>query len=145
MDQALLLARLAQSRGDWPVATVLVVDFEIVATGQGRQSTSRDPTWHAEMEAIRTAAERDIDLARATLYSTMEPCPMCAWAIHLSRIPRLVLGARHADLNRVDLGTYCLEGFAALMGYRMELVLGVRHRECVDLRLNWRGNAAAAN
>jgi tRNA(adenine34) deaminase len=137
MDRALSLAQQALKRGDWPVAAILVADGQVLAEGQGRQRTSTDPTWHAEIEAIRHAAASGADLSRATLYCTMEPCPMCAWAMRLSGIQRVVLGARHADLQRVDLGHYSLERFAELMGYPLDLVEGVRRDECVALRQRW--------
>ena len=62
---------------------------------------------------------------------------MCAWALRLSGIHQVVLGARHADLHRVDLGEYSLEKFAALLGYSCELVEGVRQQECIALRERW--------
>jgi tRNA(adenine34) deaminase len=137
MDRALWLARAALAKGDWPVAAVIARDGNILAEGQGQTNSRHDPTWHAELDALRKAAARRIDISGATLYSTMEPCPMCAWAIQLSGISRVVLGARHRDLRRTDLGNYSLEAFAALMGYQMVLVEGVRHAECIALRQRW--------
>lgn len=137
MDHALALARQAQARGDWPVAAVLVADGRVLAEGQGRQSTSADPTWHAEIEAIRRAADAGVDLSGATLYCTMEPCPMCAWAARLSGVQRIVLGARHEHLRRTDLGQYSLERFAELMDYQVVLIQGVRQAECIALRQLW--------
>jgi tRNA(adenine34) deaminase len=145
MDEALELAQEALARGDWPVAAVIVNHDTVIASGQGRQNTQRDPTWHAEVEAIRGARAAGADLAGATLYCTMEPCPMCAWAIRLSGIARVVLGARHADLHRTDLGGYSLEAFASLMGYSLDLVEGVRRAECVGLRERWGKDASTAN
>jgi tRNA(adenine34) deaminase len=136
MDRTLLLAQEALARGDWPVAALIAKDGNIIAEGQGRQA-SRDPTWHAEIDVLRKATDAGLDVSGATLYCTMEPCPMCAWAVRLSGIGQIVLGARHADLRRTDLGDYSLEKFAALMGYRCELVEGVRHRECIVLRQRW--------
>lgn len=136
MDRALLLAEEAVARGDWPVAAVIVKNSNIIAEGQGRQAT-RDTTWHAEIDALRKAVDARIDVAGATLYCTMEPCPMCAWALRLSGIHQVVLGARHSDLHRVDLGEYSLEKFAALLGYSCELVEGVRQQECIALRERW--------
>lgn len=137
MDYALDLARQALDRGDWPVAAVIVRNGEVVGEGQGRQNTRSDPTCHAEIEAIRKASAIGVELSQAALYCTMEPCPMCAWAIRLSGIGCLVLGARHSDLQRTDLGRYSLESFAELMGYAPELVEGVRQRECIALRRTW--------
>ncbi len=62
---------------------------------------------------------------------------MCAWAIRQSGIGQLVLGARHADLNRTDLGTYTVESFAQLAGFTLELTTGIRQAECLELRRSW--------
>jgi tRNA(Arg) A34 adenosine deaminase TadA len=139
MDLALREAHEALARGDWPVGSVLVRDGEILATGQNRQNTERDVTWHAEFEAMRRVMrERGVEaLAGATVYSTMEPCPMCAGAMKLAGIARLVLGTRHATLHRTDLGTYSVETFGVLTGYDLELTTGVREAECTALRRRW--------
>jgi tRNA(adenine34) deaminase len=139
MDLALREAHEALARGDWPVGSVLVRDGAILATGQNRQITERDVTWHAEFEAMRRVTqERGVEtLAGATVYSTMEPCPMCAGAMKLARIGRLVLGTRHATLQRTDLGTYSVETFCALTGYDLALTTGVREAECTALRRRW--------
>ena len=137
MDRAIWLAQSALDKGDWPVAAVIVREGNILAQGQGQTNSRRDPTWHAELDALRTAAAGRIDVSGATLYCTMEPCPMCAWAIQLSGIKQVVLGARHADIRRTDLGSYSLEAFAALMGYQLTLLEGVRSAECIALRQRW--------
>jgi tRNA(adenine34) deaminase len=139
MDQALREAEDAFARGDWPVGSVLVRDGVVLATGQNRQNTERDVTWHAEFEALRRATREHgvASLAGATVYSTMEPCPMCAGAMKLAGIARLVLGTRHATLRRTDLGTYSIETFCRMTGYDLALITGVRERECTALRRRW--------
>ncbi len=139
MDHALRLAQEAFDRGDWPVGSVIVRDGDVLATGQNRQSTQNDITLHAETVALRNAfaAMNTVDLSGATLYSTMEPCPMCAEAMRLSGVSRLVLGLRHADLNRIDLGTYSVEAFCSMMSWPLEIVTGVRHAECGAIRRRW--------
>ncbi len=92
---ALEEARSAGAAGDVPVGAVIVHDGVIIGRGQNRVERLRDPTAHAEMLAIREASaslgyER---LAGATLYVTLEPCAMCAGAIVLARLERLVYGA----------------------------------------------------
>ncbi len=121
------------------MGSVLVRDGTILATGQNRQNTERDVTWHAEFEAMRRVThEHGFEtLAGATVYATMEPCPMCAGAMKLARIARLVLGTRHATLRRTDLGTYSVETFCALTGYTLALTTGVREAECTALRRRW--------
>jgi tRNA(adenine34) deaminase len=139
MDHALRLAQEAFDRGDWPVAAVVVREGKVVATGQNRQNTRNDVTFHAETDALRTAfaALKTTDLSRSTVYTTMEPCPMCAEAMRMSGVSRLVLGLRHADLNRIDLGTYSVEAFCRMMNWPLEIVTGVRHAECGEIRRRW--------
>ena len=139
MDRALALAQEAFDRGDWPVAAVVVREGSVVATGQNRQNTRNDVTFHAETDALRTAfaALKTTDLSGATVYTTMEPCPMCAEAMRMAGVSRLVLGLRHADLNRVDLGTYSIEAFCRMMNWPLEIVTGVRHAECGEIRRRW--------
>ena len=139
MDLALREAEDAFARGDWPVGSVLVRDDVVLATGQNRQNTERDVTWHAEFEAMRRVThEHGVEkLVGATVYSTMEPCPMCAGAMKMARIARLVLGTRHATLKRTDLGTYSIETFCQLTGYDLALTTGIRESECTALRRRW--------
>jgi len=139
MDLALREAEAAFARGDWPVGSVLVRDGIVLAAGQNRQDTERDVTWHAEFEAMRIATREHgpESIAGATVYSTMEPCPMCAGAMKLARIARLVLGTRHATLRRTDLGRYSIETFCQLAGYELALTTGVRESECTALRRRW--------
>ena len=65
------------------------------------------------------------------------PVAMCAWAMKLAGIQRLVLGLRHATLRRTDMGAYRVEAFCALTGYALELTGGVREAECLALRRRW--------
>ena len=116
MKLALHHAEDAFARGDWPVAAVLVRDGAVLGIGQNRQNTESDVTWHAEFEAMRTATrQHGADrVTGSTVYSTMEPCPMCAGAMKVAGIARLVLGLRHATLRRTDLGEYSIETFCRL-------------------------------
>jgi len=139
MTLALRHAEEAFARGDWPVAALLVRDGAVLGIGQNRQNTEADVTWHAEFDAMRTAArthgaER---VAGSTVYSTMEPCPMCAGAMKVAGIARLVLGLRHATLRRTDLGEYSIETFCRLTGYDLALTTGVLDAECLALRRRW--------
>ena len=139
MDLALSHAEDAFARGDWPVAAVIVRDGLVLASGQNRQNTEGDLTWHAELETIRAAtrAHGVERVAGATVYTTMEPCPMCAGAMKLAGIRRLVLGARHAALRRTDVGDYSIEAFCRLAGFDLTVVTGVREDECMALRRRW--------
>ena len=139
MKLALHHAEDAFARGDWPVAAVLVRDGAVLGIGQNRQNTESDITWHAEFEAMRTATrQHGADrVTGSTVYSTMEPCPMCAGAMKLAGISRLVLGLRHAALRRTDLGEYSIETFCRLAGYDLSLTTGVLEAECLALRRRW--------
>jgi tRNA(adenine34) deaminase len=92
MREALAEARAAYERGDVPVGAVAVHNQYVVGRGRNRKEELADPTAHAEMLALREAAQtlRSWRLSQVTLYSTMEPCPMCAGAMVMARLPRLV-------------------------------------------------------
>jgi len=94
MQTALVEAELARAKGEVPIGAVIVHDGAIVGRGHNLRETSNDPTTHAEMVAIRQAAEAlgHWRLLDTTLYVTLEPCVMCMGAIILARIPRLVFG-----------------------------------------------------
>ena len=95
MEQALLEAELAANEGELPVGCVIARNGKIIARGHNLREAAKDPTAHAEIVAIRRAAEAvgDWRLEECELFVTLEPCPMCAGAIVLSRVGRLVYGA----------------------------------------------------
>ena len=96
MQRALDLARRAQDEGEVPVGAVLVKDGQVVGEGWNRPIAAHDPTAHAEIQALRAAAQRlgNYRLPGTTLYVTLEPCPMSAGAIVHARVGRVVFGAR---------------------------------------------------
>ena len=95
MARALELAREAQRHGEVPVGAVIVHEGDVIGEGSNRTISAADPTAHAEVVAIREAAAHlgSWRLVETTLYVTLEPCAMCAGAIVLARIPRVVFGA----------------------------------------------------
>ncbi|MDZ7841463.1 MAG: tRNA adenosine(34) deaminase TadA [Gammaproteobacteria bacterium] len=95
MEYALTLAQSAEQQGEVPVGAVLVQDGEVLGEGFNAPISMNDPTAHAEIVAIRRAAQRrrNYRLPGSTLYVTLEPCPMCAGAIIYARIERVVFGA----------------------------------------------------
>lgn len=103
MRAALGLARKAAVEGEIPVGAVVVSHGEVIGEGWNRPISSKDPTWHAEIEAIRRAAARlgNYRLTGTTLYVTLEPCAMCAGAIVAARIERLVFAARDIRFGAV--------------------------------------------
>jgi tRNA(adenine34) deaminase len=94
MHEALSLARQAAASGEVPVGAVVVKDGAVVGGGYNRPISARDPTAHAEVIALRNAAEQigNYRLADCSLYVTLEPCAMCAGAIMHARIGRVVYG-----------------------------------------------------
>jgi tRNA(adenine34) deaminase len=99
-DQTFMRLALDQAHNAWalgevPVGAVIVKDGAVVATGFNQPIGQSDPTAHAEIQAIRAAADRlgNYRLSGCSLYVTLEPCPMCAGAIQQARIERLVYGA----------------------------------------------------
>ena len=106
MDLALKTAKNAAKAGEVPIGCVIVRGYEVIATAGNRTLTDRDPTAHAEILAIRQAAdaigtERLVD---CDLYVTLEPCTMCAGAISFARIRRLYYGAGDPKGGAVDSG-----------------------------------------
>jgi tRNA(adenine34) deaminase len=95
MRRALEEARKAAAMGEVPVGAVVARGKEILATAHNERETTKDPTAHAELLALRRAATHTGSwrLTGCTLYATLEPCPMCAGALHAARISRLVYAA----------------------------------------------------
>ena len=95
MDEALVLARAAGARGEVPVGAIVVKDGVVVGRGGNAPIAANDPTAHAEIAALREAANvvGNYRLPGCELYVTLEPCTMCAGAIMHARIARLVFGA----------------------------------------------------
>ena len=130
MRQALAEARQAASLGEVPVGAVVVCADEIVGRGHNRREVDGDPLAHAEILAIRQAAEEvgNWRLTGCCLYVTLEPCPMCAGALVNSRVERLVFGTRDPKAG------YCgsLGNLVAdpRLNHRMEVTEGVLAEEC---------------
>jgi len=139
MKQALERAREAGRRGNRPVASIIVRDGTIIGEGVNTMYTDHDPSAHAEIAAIREACGRlkTLDLSGSTLYSTLEPCPMCFWAMQEAKIGRLVLGGRYTGIGRTDMGRYSVESFLEFTGRKLEVVTGILAAECEAARNDW--------
>jgi tRNA(adenine34) deaminase len=133
MGLALEEARRAEAHGDVPIGAVLARDGEPVAAAGNERELRRDPTAHAELLAIRAGAEAlgGWRLPATTLYVTLEPCAMCAGAIVLARIPRVVFGAPDPKAGAAG-GVLDVLGEPSL-NHRPEVVAGLREAECADL------------
>ena len=110
-------AAAAYAAGNRPVAALVVRDGTVLGAGLNTTAADRDPTAHAEVAAIRNACRAldTLDLSGSTLYTTLEPCPLCLWTLLESKCARLVMGARHAALGRADIG----ELWLAIVGSRI--------------------------
>lgn len=133
MREALALAREADEADEVPVGAVVVHDGRVVGRGANRQIRDADPTAHAEIVALRQAARElgDHRLRDATLYSTLEPCAMCAGALVTARIARLVFGSR--DLRFGAVRSKFRLADSELLNHRLEVEEGVLAGECLDL------------
>lgn len=133
MQKALDLAREAEAAGEVPIGCVIVSNNELIAIGRNSPIELLDPTAHAEMMAIRQAAlaVSNYRLTDATLYCTLEPCPMCAGALVAARIKTLVFGAR--DLRFGGVRSKFEIADSPLLNHRVEIVEGVLGAECTAI------------
>ena len=130
MDQALIEARRASSTGEVPVGAVFVHNGAVVARGANAMVGSKDPTQHAELRVLRAAAyaSGDTRLSSGTLYVTLEPCAMCAGAIVLARVGRVVFGAWDDKAGMAGSVHDLLRN--PKLNHRCEVQGGVREQEC---------------
>jgi tRNA(adenine34) deaminase len=130
MSRALELAREAESAGEVPVGCVIVRDGLVIAEGWNRPISTRDPTAHAEMVALRAAAAASDSyrLTGTTLYVTLEPCAMCAGAMVHARVQRLVFAATDPRAGAAG-SVFNIVQHPAL-NHRIECTGGVLAEEC---------------
>ena len=130
MQQAFFLAEQAYEEKEVPVGAVVVKDESIIGKGYNQREMLKDPTAHAEMLAISSAAEY-LDswrLEDCTLYVTLEPCPMCAGAILNARIPRVVFGAYDDETGMCgSIDNLCDHN---LMNHKTTVIGGVMENKC---------------
>jgi tRNA(adenine34) deaminase len=133
MREAVRLAQDAARAGEVPVGAVVVAGGEIAGRGWNSPIARNDPTAHAEILALREAAARigNYRLESATLYSTLEPCVMCAGALVAARVARVVFGAR--DLRFGGVRSKFRLADSEVLNHRVEVVEGVLGAECVEL------------
>ncbi len=130
MLEALRAARRAPAHRDVPIGAVVVKDGLVVARAHNRREVDHDPTAHAEVLVLRRAARRlgSWRLDGCTLFVTLEPCAMCAGAIVLSRLPRLVYGAADPKAGFVgSLGDLCRD---ERLNHRVVVESGALGEEC---------------
>ena len=133
MEQALREANKAFELGEVPVGAVVVRENQIIGRGHNRTEGLKDATAHAEMLAITSAAEQigDWRLDGCLLYTTVEPCAMCAGAAVLSRIKTIVYGA--PDPRFGACGTLFEVPTDTRLIHRIEIVSGIMEKEAAEL------------
>ena len=137
MRMALELAREAEAAGEVPVGAVIVMGDEVVGRGRNSPIERSDPTAHAEILALRNAgaAVGNYRLEGATLYTTLEPCVMCAGALVAARIAKVVFGAR--DLRFGGVRSKFRLADADVLNHRLAIEEGVLGAECAELMLRF--------
>jgi tRNA(Arg) A34 adenosine deaminase TadA len=133
MPRALALARAAADAGEVPIGAVIVKDGQVIAEAHNSPRTDHDPTAHAEILAIRRAAQAlgDERLTGCELWVTLEPCAMCAGAIAHARIQRLYYAASDPKGGAVEHGARVFEQEQCL--HRPEVYSGIGETEAADI------------
>jgi tRNA(adenine34) deaminase len=133
MRRCLALAQASAEQGETPVGSLIVHDGQIIAEGLERLRSHRDPTAHAEVEAIRAACQRrqSLDLTGCTLYTTVEPCVLCGYALRRTGVSGLVFGMSAGQAGA------CTSEYAIVMDRTLSgwppppvVVSGVLEQEC---------------
>ena len=136
MRQALALARLAAAAGETPVGAIVVMGGTIIGTGAERTRTRLDVTAHAEVEALRAASQhlQSSRLAGCTLYTTVEPCVLCGYAIRRAAIARVVYGVATRHAGAVT-SAYRILADTSLQGWPAvpDVIAGVLEADCEDM------------
>lgn len=145
MTEAIRQARAGIAEGQSPFGAAIVRDGQIVAAAHNEVWKSTDPTAHAEVVAIRRAAKAlaSIDLSGCEMFTTCEPCPMCAAAIHWSRISRVYYGATIADAQAAGFNELTLPIHELYLQGKSDvsIITDVAAKECAALFAEWKRNA----
>jgi tRNA(adenine34) deaminase len=137
MELALEQARRAGAAGDVPVGAVVVLDGSVVSSAGNAREATGDPTAHAEILALRQAASTlgTWRLSGATMYVTLEPCPMCAGALVAARVDRLVFAAPDPKAGACgSLYNLCVD---PRLNHELTVVAGVRQEAAASLLSGW--------
>ncbi|AGA67588.1 cytosine/adenosine deaminase [Desulfitobacterium dichloroeliminans LMG P-21439] len=133
MSLALEEAQLAFEQGEVPIGAVVVHNNQVIAKAHNEKELRQDPTAHAEVLAVQRATQAlgVWRLSEATLYVTLEPCPMCAGALVQARLKSLVFGA--ADLKGGAVGSVTNVLDVNRWNHRVEVVAGILEDECAQI------------
>lgn len=137
MERAIALANEAGEVGEVPVGAVVVCNGAAIAEAQNRRERDSDPTAHAEILALRAAGKalQNWHLNHCTLYVTLEPCPMCAGALILSRLGKLVYGADDPKAGAVR--TVLNLPDRPCSNHRLEVIGGILESSCRQQLQSW--------
>ena len=137
MRYALDLAARAGEQDEVPVGAVIIQDDKVIGEGWNRAISTNDPTAHAEVVAMRAAAQQlgNYRLSGSTLYVTLEPCLMCAGAMIHARIGRLVFGAYDSKRGAVNSTMHAFD--ARGLNHRLDVYGGVLEQDCADQLLRF--------
>jgi tRNA(adenine34) deaminase len=133
MDLALAEAKKAEAAGEVPVGAVIVCADTVIGYGFNQPITTKDPTAHAEIMALREAArnQQNYRLTDAVMYCTVEPCVMCAGAMIHARLGRLVFGS--ADIKAGAAGSIYNVLSDPRLNHSVDVMFGIREAECAAL------------
>lgn len=133
MRLALEEAKIAFAQGEVPIGAVVVHEGEVIAKAHNEKELRQDPTAHAEVLAVQRATQAlgVWRLSEATLYVTLEPCPMCAGSLVQARLKTLVFGA--ADLKGGAVGSVTNVLDVNRWNHRVEVVAGILEEECAQI------------
>ncbi len=133
MRLALEEAKIAFTQGEVPIGAVVVHEGEVIAKAHNEKELRQDPTAHAEVLAVQRATQAlgVWRLSEATLYVTLEPCPMCAGSLVQARLKTLVFGA--ADLKGGAVGSVTNVLDVNRWNHRVEVVAGILEEECAQI------------
>lgn len=133
IEKAYKMALTARDSADVPVGAIIVKNNEIIASACNEVVAQSDPTAHAEILALRKASKalNSEFLTGCTLYVTLEPCPMCAYAISLARIERLVFGAYDVKRGAISTGSNIFND--RNHHHHCEIIGGIMEEECGEL------------
>jgi tRNA(adenine34) deaminase len=133
MREALRAAKEASARDEVPIGTCIISGDQLIAVAGNRTRTDCDPTAHAEIVALREAAAKagNYRLTNAVVYSTIEPCAMCAGALVQARVPQLVYGATDERAGAVESHFGICD--ASQLNHRVAVIKGVLEAECREL------------
>lgn len=142
MELAIKKAKEGIKKGQTPFASCIVRGKKVIACSHNLVWMNKDPTAHAEINAIRQACKKlkSIDLTGCTIYSTCEPCPMCFGAIHWSKISRIFYGARIRDSKIIGFDEMEVSNreLNKESGLKEKIIPDFMRKECLELFKEWK-------